>query len=95
MRNRNTKNYILSTSLLLGVATMVCIFTPSIMPIFSLCGGLFCTFIGWTIPFILRIRMLDKKKFWTYPKCRYYLGLVFILFITVASTVQSIGQFSF
>ena len=92
---KTTKNYFLSTAFLLGLATLVCVFFPQIMTVFALCGGLFCTFVGWTVPFILRLKTLSDLRWYQLPKLNYIIGLVFILFITIASTLQSIFHFEF
>ena len=88
-------NYILSNIFLLGLSTITCIFFPNIMSIFALCGGLFCTFIGWTIPFLIRLTMLQNENWYSNPKFCYIIGQVFVLFVSIASTLQSICQFNF
>jgi amino acid permease len=39
---------------------LITIVYPDIMGIFGLCGGLFCTYIGWVFPFLIMIRMMRK-----------------------------------
>ena len=93
--DRSNKSYVISTGLLLGASVIICIVYPQIMFVISLAGGLFCSFVGWTIPYLCRIKMLEKKSWFSYPKGLYGLGLLFILFVTCISSLQSIAMFKF
>lgn len=75
-----------------GIITLV---YPNIMSIFSLSGGLLCCYIGWVFPFLIMVRTMPEKKWYHYPKLFYYMGLYFMIFISVGSTVQSLFRFDF
>lgn len=74
---------------------LITVVYPDIMGIFGLCGGLFCTYIGWVFPFLIMIRMMPEKKWFEYPKFFYYVGFFFIVWISVGSTLQSIFWWDF
>lgn len=41
-------------------AFSIIILYPDIMGLFGLCGGIFCTLIGWTVPYLIMIRIYSK-----------------------------------
>ena len=49
------------TSILMTIAFAIAVVYPDIMSLFGILGGFFCTMIGWTIPYLLIIRLKSKK----------------------------------
>ena len=94
-QERNEKMRKMVAILVLFLCVVITIVYPDIMGIFGLCGGLFCTYIGWVFPFQIMIRMMPEKKWYQGPKIWYLIGFYFIVFISVGSTVQSIFKFHF
>ena len=78
----------------LGLCFLIGIFAPNMTQAFGVIGGMFCTLMGWIIPFLIKIRMLQGQGYpWNHPKRLIYLiAFIFVIFISLASTVQSIFQ---
>jgi hypothetical protein len=49
------------TQLILIPAFIIVILYPDIMGMFGICGGIFCTLIGWTVPYLIMIRIYGKR----------------------------------
>ena len=52
-------NLLMTLSVLIPAFAII-IFYPDIMGLFGLCGGIFCTLIGWTVPYLIMIRINSK-----------------------------------
>lgn len=80
------------TTIGLGLCFLIGIFAPNMTQAFGVIGGLFCTLMGWIVPFLIKIRMLQGQGHpWYSPQRIVFLvGFIFIIFISLASTIQSI-----
>lgn len=58
----STYNYCIITLFLSISSAMIVAVFPDIIRIYSLFGGIICVYVGWTVPFLIRIRTLSKNK---------------------------------
>ena len=55
------RNYFWVTFLLAAASFSIAVVYPDIMGLFGIIGGIFCSMVGWTIPYLLMIRLLSKN----------------------------------
>ena len=48
------------TLLVIFASFTIIVISPEVMSLFGLSGGIFCTIIGWTVPYLLMIRIYGK-----------------------------------
>lgn len=51
----NFKNHVIVTESALILACLIVFGYPEIMDLFGLCGGILCSTVGWTIPFLVGV----------------------------------------
>lgn len=85
-------NRVKVTSILLFIIFAIAIGFPDMTQAFGVIGGLFCTLMGWIVPFSIKLKMLSNQgKSWnSFPKFFYYVALFFVIFISISATVQSV-----
>lgn len=57
---KDNKTHFRITMLVLVPSFLIVILYPDIMGMFGICGGIFCTLIGWTVPYLIMIRIYSK-----------------------------------
>lgn len=50
-------NHIIVTEVIIFSAIGIIIGYPEIIGLFGICGGIFCTLVGWAVPFMIMIRI--------------------------------------
>ena len=89
--SENSKIHWLFTFLIMLFSHLIIIVYPNILSLFGIAGAIFCSFIGWVIPYLMQIRLLDQKRFYQYPKNLYYLG--FLTYLSKISLFQTDKSF--
>lgn len=57
---RDYKTHVIVTLGILILSFLITILYPDIMGLFGICGGIFCTMIGWTVPYLIMIQIYSK-----------------------------------
>lgn len=83
-------NHAIISEIMVVLASLIIFAYPQVMGLFGLAGGLACTTIGWTVPFLIGMSMNRDKPWYSPIKILLTIGIIAFVFLSIASTTATL-----